>query len=752
MSYLHSWLLPRRFGACLTAALALAAQPVFAQGQPSPPSTRAGKVSAAPTLDGNVLDDPAWRDVEPIADFWQTSPDAGQPASERTEVRIVYTDTAIYFGVVLRDTSPSLTVSDSRRDSPLDDTDSFRILLDTYRDRQNGFVFATTPAGLEYDGQVNNEGGGVSLGGAGGGGRQQGGSGGGFNLNWDGAWTVRTSTSDAGWSAEFEIPFRTLRYEPGTGREWGLNFQRTIRRRKEIAFWAPLPIQFDLMRVSLAGALGGLDLPAPRNLKVIPYALGEARQRAAGGSGDELLGDVGVDAKYSVTPSLTLDATYNTDFAQVEVDEQQINLDRFNLFFPEKRPFFLENAGLFAVGSSGEAEVFFSRRIGIDESGEAIPIVGGARLSGRTGPVNIGLLNMQTDDDDGRFTANNFTVARVRRDFRGRSNLGGIVVHRQATGDNAGDGNRNTAFAADGRWGLGRTGLISGFVARTVTPEVEGGSEHAYRIEARNETQPLTLSTSFLETGRNFTPDVGFLSREHGFRKFEALAFSRLRPKALTKFQEIRPHSIYRGYWNHDGFQETGFWHIDSHWELKNAYEFHTGMNVTREGVVQTFEIYPDVWVPAGTYDHAEAQLVFQTNQGAPLYGRLQVTRGGFFGGDRFGVSPQVRLRVGETFNTELTWDRNDIDLPGGQFVTNLVRHRASYSFSPRVFVQSLVQYNDRANSWSSNFRFGWLQQANTGIFVVYTDAHLIDELPFARREPDRSFIVKISRMFDVLN
>jgi hypothetical protein len=751
MAYLSTRQPLQWFRACLSLVLTLTVIPVFAQGPQPAPSVRATKTTTPPAVDGNVLDDPAWGSVEPITDFWQTAPDAGQPASERTEVRIVYTDAAIYFGVVLRDRSPSLTVSDSRRDSPLDDTDSFRILLDTYRDRQNGFVFATTPAALEYDGQVNNEGGGVSLGGAGGGGRQQGGSGGGFNLNWDGAWVVRTATSSDGWSAEFEIPFRTLRYEPGTGREWGLNFQRTIRRRKEIAFWAPLPIQFDLMRVSLAGALAGLDLPAPRNLKVIPYALGEARQRAAIGGGDELLGDLGIDAKYSVTPSLTLDATYNTDFAQVEVDEQQINLDRFNLFFPEKRPFFLENAGLFAVGSSGEAEVFFSRRIGIDQSGEAIPIVGGARLSGRAGPVNVGFLNMQTDDDNGRFTANNFTVARVRRDFQGRSNLGAIFVGRNATGDLAGDDDHNAAFAVDGRLGVGRSGLISGFVARSETPGVSS-SQHAYRVEARNETQPLTVSASFLETGRNFNPEVGFLSRTGGFRKFEALAFSRLRPKALTKFQEIRPHSIYRGYWNHDGFQETGFWHLDSHWELKNSYEFHTGMNVTREGVVRGFEIYPGVMVPAGTYDHAEAQLVFQTNQGAPLYGRLQVTRGGFFGGDRFGLSPQVRLRLGETFNTELTWDRNDIELPGGQFVTNLVRHRVSYSFSPRVFVQSLVQYNDRSNSWSSNFRFGWLQQANTGIFVVYTDAHLIDELPFTRREPDRSFIVKISRMFDVLN
>ena len=715
-------------------------------------------MAKAPVVDGNIDGDPAWAGVQPITDFWQTSPDAGQPASERTEVRVIYTEDTLYVGVVLHDSSPEgLTVSESRRDSSLDDADSFRIILDTYRDRQNGFVFGTNPAALEYDGQVNNEGAGGGTGTALGV-RQQGGSNSGFNLNWDGAWQVRTATSPSGWTAEFAIPFRTLRYEAGTDREWGLNFQRTIRRRKEIAYWAPLPIQFDLLRLSLAGSLTGLTLPAQRNLRLIPYALGEARQRATSGNA-RLFGDVGLDAKYSVTPSLTLDATLNTDFAQVEVDEQQVNLDRFNLFFPEKRPFFLENAGLFAVGSPGEAEVFFSRRIGIAATGEPIPILGGGRLSGRAGPVNIGLLNMQTDNQDGVSAANNFTVARVQRELGGRSNIGAIFVGRQSTGRRVplqpGPADSNSAFAADGRWGIGQSMLISGFVARTATPGVTS-SQHAYQVRAQHDTQPLTLTAAYTETGRNFNPEVGFLSRRNGFRKIEGSAFSRLRPKSWTKFQEIRPHMIYRGFFNHDGFQETGFWHNDAHWELRNSWEFHTGVNVTREGVVRPFEIYPGILVPAGTYDHAEMQLVLQSNQGASVYGRLQFVRGGFFGGDRTAFRPEMRLRIGDVFSTELSLDHNDIDLGAAGFVTNLARARMSYSFSPRVFVQSLVQYNDRANVWSSNFRFGWLQQANTGLFVVYTDSHVLDEidtpgLSSPTRPADRSFIVKISRMFDAL-
>lgn len=738
-----------RAGALALLLCAAVAQQGWSQTAPptDPPVASARKTATRPVLDGRVVDDPVWLDVPPLVDFWQTAPDAGQPASERTEVRILYTGDTIYFGVVLWDRDPSgLTVSDSRRDSSLDDSDSFRIVLDTYRDRQNGFVFATNPTALEYDGQFSGEGNNSPFSG----GRQSTGSGGGFNLNWDGAWEIRTATSDSGWSAEFAIPFTTLRYEPGEGRVWGVNFERQIRRRKETAYWAPLPIQFDLMRVSLAGSLTGLDLPAPRNLQLVPYALGELRQRGARGPDATAFGDVGIDVKYSVTPSLTLDATLNTDFAQVEVDEQQVNLDRFNLFFPEKRPFFLENAGLFAVGSPSEAEVFFSRRIGIGDSGESIPILGGARVSGRVGPLNVGLLNMQTSAIDGR-AADNFTVARIRQDFRGRSNLGAIVVARRATGDAAGTDTHNTAFAVDGRLGIGGTGLVSGFVARTATPGVTGG-QHAYQVQVRNDTEPLTVNVGYTETGRNFNPEVGFLSRTGGFRKVEALVFSRLRPERLTRFQEIRPHSVYRAYWNHDGFQQTGYWHLDTSWELENGLEFSTGMNVTREGVLQAFPIFPGVEVPAGTYDHLEGQFQVQSNQGAAVSGRVQVNAGGFFGGDRVALTPSLFVRVGEAFNTEFSWSRNDIELPTGAFVTNLTRARVSYSFSPRVFVQSLLQYNDRANTWSSNFRFGWLQRANTGVFVVYTDSHDIDDITRMPRGTDRSFIVKISRMFDALD
>jgi hypothetical protein len=704
------------------------------------------RAAARPVLDGKVLDDPAWVKAPPITRFWQTTPNEGAPASEQTEVRIVFSDDTLYVGVVAYDRDPSqIIVADSRRDSSLGDTDSFLIILDTYQDRQNGFVFGTNPAGIEYDGQVTNEG--QGSGGAGGPGGQQGGSGGGFNINWDADWQVRTAISADGWSAEFAIPFRTLRYPAQELQAWGVNFQRTIRRRNETSFWAPLTRQYSLYRLSMAGNLSGLSIPRQRNLQITPYALGESRQNGSLPDGRTTLGDVGVDLKYGITPSLTLDATYNTDFAQVEVDEQQVNLDRFSLFFPEKRPFFLENAGLFAVGSSREVEVFFSRQIGIGPDGQEIPILGGARLTGRIGPTNVGLLNIQTEGIDG-LGGNNFSVARVNQELPNRSALGGIIVNRQGTGDPTGADNYNRSYAADGRWGIGENGLISGFLAKTSTPGRED-NQHAYRLSSGYNSQAWTLGLGYTEVGAEFNPEAGFLSRR-AFRKVDGSAFYRHRPASFGPFHELRPHVAVRSFWDFEGFHETFYMHMDQHWEMRAGHEFHTGVNLTREGLVRAFEIYPGILVPAGTYDHAETQLVFFTNQGAPISLNTQVVAGGFFGGRRVTFAPTLRFRASDAFNADVRWTRNDINLPGGDFVTNLISSRVSYSFTPSLFIQSLTQYNDRADVWSTNLRFGWYHKGSTGLFVVYNNSRGIDDSPLLR--PDQSFVVKISRLIDVLN
>ena len=710
--------------------------------------------AVAPVLDGAVLDDPAWAIAPPATGFVQTQPDEGRPASERTEVRIVYTADTIYFGVVCYDSDPaSIIVTDSRRDSSLADSDSFQLILDTFLDRQNGFIFGTSPSGQEYDGQLVNEGAGGSGMGFGGGG-QIGGAGGGFNQNWDGVWQVRTAITDMGWTAEFAIPFRTLRFPAGREQTWGVNFQRNIRRRNEEAYWAPLPRQYDLFRVSLAGQLGGVRAPEGlwRTLQMTPYLIGETVNRVDRPDGRTLaLGDFGGDLKYGVTSGLALDLTYNTDFAQVEVDDQQINLDRFNLFFPEKRPFFLENAGLFSVGQPGELELFFSRRVGIGDDGERIPIRGGGRLTGQVGAnTHVGVLNMQTATVDETGTpANNFTVARVRQDLPNRSNVGAMVVDRRATGELAGAGDFNRSYAVDGRWGIGETVTLSGFGAGTETPGVTGGT-HAWNAAASYESERYRYGGGFTEVAPGFNPEAGFYARR-GYRRFDGAFRTAFRPENSIGFHEWTPHAAVFLIRDFDtGRVESDWIHLDNTMEWRNGFWASTALNLTTEGVLEPFAIYPDVLVPADRYDHAEAQLRFRTDQGAPVSLEFFSVFGGLFGGQRSTVSPRLSLRLGERFNTQVSWERNDLELPGGAFETNLARLRLNYSFTPRVFVQALVQYNDRRRLWSSNVRFAMLADANTGLFIVYDDIEGFDR--FRPLGAGRSFTVKYSHLLDLLN
>jgi hypothetical protein len=734
----------------LVLAGVLAAIPVGAQTTSSianlpRPSASASPVVEAPTLDGDVLGDTAWASATPIDGFVQELPVEGDPSSERTEVRVVFTRDTLYIGAVMYDREPDgIVVSDSRRDAPLDDVDSFRVIFDTYRDRQNGFVFGTNPAGVEYDGQVTLEGQGG--GGLTGGGQQSSGSGSGFNVNWDGAWQVRTRITEIGWSAEFAIPFKTLRFPSGSAQTWGVNFQRIIRRHNERVYWAPIPRQFNLYRVSLAGTLSGISTPTLRNLKLIPYVLGNATKSGVKPVDTEDDYDAGGDVKYNVTPSLALDGTINTDFAQVEVDDQQVNLDRFNLFFPEKRPFFLENAGFFSVGNPGEVDLFFSRRIGLDAAGEAVPIVGGGRLSGKAGRYNIGLLNMQTTDVDEIVPATNFTVARVARDLPNRSSIGALFVNRVATGDSALSGHNNQTYAVDGRLGVKQNTVVSGFYARTETSDLDG-DDYAFNLRSRTNLRKIDVDVGYQEVGNRFNPEVGFLTRR-GYRKPDVRVMTRFRPQRI--FQELRPHVTVRGFWGLDDFMESGYAHIDNHWQFKDSTEAHTGVNLTQEGLRVPFEIYPGIFVPPGDYKNAEIQPVLMTNQALPVSFSFQSNFGGFFSGSRKSISPTLRMRGGQVLTAELAYQRNDVDLPQGDFITNLVRLRVSYSFTPRIFAQSLIQYNDRADVWSVNLRVGWLQAANTGLFVVYNDTRgLYDLNPGPERE-DRSLIIKFSRMFDI--
>ena len=711
---------------------------VIAEGVSSPrPVMQSSELSEAPFLDGEVLADPAWQGVSPATDFWQVQPVEGEAATQRTEVYVGFLDDALYIGMVAYDDNPDgIIVTDGRRDKSLNESDSFRVIIDGMLDRQNGFVFGTNPVAMEYDAQVIKEASNGALG---------------FNINWNASWDVATQISEIGWSAEMRIPFKSLRYGKGENQTWGINFQRNIRRNNEVVYWAPLSRQYNLNRVSEAGSVEGITPSLTKNLKITPYGLFRA------GRGGELNGtktdtEFGVDIKYSITPSLTLDLTYNTDFAQVEADEQQVNLDRFNLYFPEKRPFFLENAGQFTVGNSGEAQLFFSRRIGIAEDGAVIPINGGARVSGKMGEhTNVGFLYMSSEGVDGIAPENAFTVARVNQEIGERSSLGAIFVERNGDGSyilpESADKNRTYGF--DGRLALGEFTQINAWLSKTDTPGLDD-DDFAYSIKGNYDSAEWSHGIEYTEVQANFNPEVGFLSRTE-YKKFSINSLMRIRPEDMWGLLEIRPHYSYRRYEDFDDFVETGFLHLDVHWEWKNGYELHTGYNIFRDGIKERFDIIDDVWVEPGTYYGTEVGLYFTTDESQDFSFGMSTTIGDKFGGNRFIASPHINYRIGDKFSTSLSVNYNHYDLPveGGNFSVTLSRLRLSYSFTPKVLLQLLMQYNDDKETLSTNLRFSWLRTANTGLYLVYNE---FDEQGVGSLPTGREIILKYSYMFDVFN
>jgi len=697
----------------------------------------------SPVIDGNILGEKLWDKVPVIENLKQIKPDYGLPASEKTSIRVAYTNKSFFVAVVCYDTAPDkIVISDSRRDADLNDEDSFLFILDTYNDQQNGFLFGTNASGMEYDAQINNEGEGNFSSN-----RQQGGVIGGTNINWDASWEVKTESGDYGWSAEFSIPLKSIRFNSGNDKIWGINFQRNISKRSETAYWANLPLGFDIKRLSLAGKMTGINLKSPKNLKVIPYALTQVAQDKIISKKNSSRVDFGGDIKYSLTPGLTLDLTYNTDFAQVEVDDQQVNLDRFNLFFPEKRPFFLENAGQFSVGSPGEVDLFFSRRIGIGDGGSLVPIIGGSRVSGKVGQTNVGLLNMFTDeveiDGDIGIVKNNYSVARVNHDFaKSRSSLGGLFVNRNGIGISD---DYNSVFALDGKLGLGKKAQITGYISKSITPGIKS-REHAFKILAVYNWNGWNLRAGYTEVGEGFNPEVGFLLRS-AFKKPEFLIFKQWRPKNTGKFLEVRPHVSYRGYWNFNNTQETGFLHIDNHWVWESGFEIHTGINFTKETVLEAFPISL-VTIDPGIYDHKELQFVMFTNPNNKTSFRNRTYIGGYFGGSRISSSNKVNLRLGDKFNAEANFNYNRLKLPNGLTNVIITGVRLAYSFTPRMFLQSLVQYNNVSEITSVNARFGWLKNANTGLFVVI---NIVKDNDFLNQLSNQSITIKYSYQLDLL-
>ena len=717
----------------------------------APRSVAARKAEEPPVIDGRV-DEEQWNQAAAASEFFQQRPVQGAPASERTEVRFIYTEDALYIGVICFDSEPDQIVdTQSQRDGNLNDSDSVLIVLDTYHDGQNGFLFGTNPAGIQYDAQILNEGvSGGEAAGSGGAGRSatstsQRGNVAAFNLNWDTTWTVQSSRTERGWETEMEIPLKSLRFRDSSEpQSWGVNVMRNIRRKNEQVFWSEIPQAYNIFRISLAGDLEALDIHSVRNLKFIPYALAGV-QRDFTISDTDFRHDIGFDVKYGISSAMTLDVTVNTDFAQVEADNEQINLTRFPLFFPEKRDFFLENAGTFAFGTPREVDLFFSRRIGL-EDGVEIPIRAGARFSGKIDRFQVGLLSIQTGEETGVVPSTNFFVGRVRREFNTRNSVGFIFTNRQVTGDpQSGKPNHNRAWGTDLQLGLGEHWIISTYVAQTDSPDLPEGDDWAGNFAANYQSNLWRILSSYTEVQDNFNPEMGFVQRK-GFRRPQIRIFFTPSPET-GPIKRWNPHWSIRRLYGFDGELETERLHHDMEVFLRNGGSLSVVWNRTQELLRLPFEIHPGVIVPAGKYSFSEYQITAASNPSARIFGDMALSFGQLFEGDLRAYDFIVGFRTGPKFVTELNYVNTQVDASWGRFNTSLGRLRVNYSFTPYRFIQALIQYNSRGQLFSSNIRLGLTTPSGTGLYVVYNDAY---ETPGERFDPlGRSFFVKYSYQFD---
>jgi hypothetical protein len=680
-------------------------------------------------------------------------------------VRVLFDKTHVYIGVICFDSEPNkIVVAQSRRDADITESDAIIVVLDTFNDNQNAFVFGTNPIGIEYDGQVSGEGqtsGTSALGQSGTSGSQRG-TISAFNPNWDGDWRVKASLTARGWEAEIAIPFKTLRYTPGANRTWGINVKRNIRRKNEQVFLAAVPRGSDVYRVSSAAKLTGLDLPERRDIKFTPFALASVnKDYTVTANAVDRKATGGLDLKWGVRPNLTADFTVNTDFAQVEADEEQLNLTRFDLFFPEKRPFFLENASIFQFGAPQQIDLFFSRRIGLSASGSSgvpIDILGGARLSGKVGRYNVGLINMQTDsttdEPTGRLLtpANNFSVMRVQREL-GRSNFGAIFVNRQGTGRFAAVGDYNRAYGVDANIQVSTNGKLFAYVARTDSPAAKGGSDHSERVFYSFTNNLWQVSAGYSQVGDNFNPEVGYLPRR-GYRRPEFRAFFQPQPKRWSWIRRISPHTSYNAYYDvDDGLVQSSMGHFHF-FEIdpKQGGRFGSFFERYQDRPIAPFTVFnaggKTVVIPPGLYTWYQLSHEYLSDPSAFISTTLRWRHGGFYDGDFDAYETALNWRAGARFLGTLGWTRQNIDIRYGNFHTDLVPIKVSYAFTTLANVQALVQYNNQTALLSSNIRLALLNRSGTGLFVVFNDRRdTTDFNPY--QTLGRSFIVKYTRLVD---
>jgi hypothetical protein len=686
------------------------------------------RISERITLDGR-LDERVWTEAPATEGFFQKLPRNGAPATEDTVARFAYDDDNLYVGVMCAEAEPDkILIRDLKEDFDFSSTDLVQVFIDSVHDRRTGFTFVVNAAGARRDSQVS-----IS---------------GGANQDWDGVWDAKVSHGEGAWYIEFMIPFKTLRFSNASSQEWGLNVSRRILHLNEESNWAPVPIRFSGNQADMAGTLRGVDgIGQGRNLKIKPFVIGGGAQSGAPGPLRTTKDvDGGLDLKYSLTPAMTLDATYRTDFAQVEVDQQQVNLTRFNLFFPEKRDFFLENSGIFAFGAgnrtfgttSSNLVPFFSRRIGLSAAGTPTPIVGGARVSGNARGNDIGMLLMRTERV-GSTPSNNYLVGRYKRNLLRTSWIGALITDRES----AVPGDYNRVYGPDVHFQFFQRLEIDSYVLRSDTPGRSGRNMARNFLMAWRDDE-LTVSAEHNAVQPNFNPEVGFVRRANMTQYSGDFSWN----PQLRRSDAIRNlrFSTSVDYFNNGttGQMETRTREATTGMQFENNGSLNFNVNETFDRLVRPFAIRSDVAIPVGDYEYRRYTASFNSGNSRKLGVSGNASWGEFWDGHNRSVSGSLDFSPNYRVNIDLSYSRNHVTLPNGEFTTQLLGARVLYGFSPRAFLNAFIQYNADTHQISSNLRFNFTHHPLSDIYVVYND----------RRDTtggqllERAFIVKFTNLF----
>ena len=755
-----------------------------AKVEPAPPDTpgamardasgrstiRAIKLAEPLRLDG-ALDDAVYTTSPGFGGLLQTAPRYGEPSTVKTDIWVMFDQDYIYVSARCWDPAPpgKWIANELRRDTnQMRNNDHFGVGFDTFYDRRSGYMFYANPIGGFADYSVVDEGM--------------------PNSDWNPVWSSRTGRFDGGWTVEMAIPFKSLRYISGPDQIWGIQFRRSIRHKNEWTYWTPVPRNMQgpqaLNRVSAFGTVVGLDLPpAGRNIEIKPYALGRMttdrlQQPATSNDRD---GDVGGDLKYGVTANLTADLTVNTDFAQVEIDEQQVNLTRFNLFLPEKREFFLEGRGLFDFGRGGSGAgggsgipgagfggtsdqpyMFYSRRIGLNR-GRVVPIDVGGRLTGKIGAWGVGAMNLQTGDEAvSASPATNFTVVRVKRDILRRSTIGAMVTNRNQS--SVTPRGTNQAYGVDAALGFYQNVSVGAYYARTETTGLTGDNE-SYQGKFDWVPDRYGIRAEVLKVGKDYNPEVGFLRRTDFTRSFASARFSP-RPSRMRAVRKFTYEGVVEYFENGAGAvesrQQTGRFNA----EFDNSDVLNVEANANYDLLVVPFAPAPGVSIARGGYHYNDVAVTYSMGQQRRLSGNVGLQLGQYYNGTiralsftqgrfsilkQLSVEPRVSINRIELHPTTQSPRGGDPGLPSASFTTRLFGARTDYGFSPRMFASALLQYSSADRTFSSNVRFRWEYRPGSEFFVVWTDEQDTHPLEPARGRialKNRAFVVKVTRLF----